>query len=109
MSEPEPKSASSVAFENYVRSISGYDDIEAEIIVTISTLFRDLLLQNWSQIKNIRQRSEETAVKISFGFDVDSSGAKPLVKGKLTFSEKFSDELDAWVDDPQQKKLNLNN
>lgn len=87
---------------------SGFNDMEAEIIGTMAALFGDLLLSNWSTIKQIRQRSEDSAVTISIGFDVDSSGKLPLVKGKISFSEKWKDEAEMWVKDPNQPDLELN-
>lgn len=99
-------------FKNHIKDSSGYDgkdEMEAEIIGTIAVVFRDLIIQNWSQIKAIRERSEESSVAVSFGFDVDSSGEKPLVSGKISFSEKFKDEAQAWVEDPKQQRLAMGN
>jgi hypothetical protein len=85
------------------------DEMEGEIIGTIAVLFRDLLIQNWMQIQAIRKRSEDSAVAVSFGFDVDTSGKQPLVKGKIAYSEKFKDEAECWVQDPQQQRLQMDN
>jgi hypothetical protein len=97
------------AFGQALRNSSGLDGMEAEIVATVGSVFRDLLLQNWSQIKTVRQRAEEATVSMSFGFEVDASGKQPLVRGKLSFSEKFSDTLESWVDDPEQIKLAFKN
>ena len=88
-----------------MRLISGLDGMEAETVAVIGELFGGLLSQNWSQIKACRDRSEDAAVSISFGFDVDNSGKLPLVRAKIGFSQKFKDSVEAFVQDPNRPDL----
>lgn len=98
-------------FKALVKSASGYDvdSLEAETIAVAATLFRDLLIHNWSAIRSIREQSEDSSVSVSYAFEVDQSGKKPIVRARLSYAQKFKDELESWVDDPAQTKLNLNN
>lgn len=90
-----------------VRETSGLEGIEAETIATVGELFGSLLVQNWSQIKACRDRSDEATVSISFGIEVNASGVRPVVKAKCGYSQKYTDSLEALVEDPNQEKLAL--
>lgn len=90
-----------------LKASSGYEGIEAETIATIGELFGNLLVQNWSQIKACRDKSDEATVAISIGITVNASGVRPAVLAKIGYSQKYSDSLEAFVDDPNQEKLLL--
>lgn len=90
-----------------LRASSGYDGIEGATIAAVGELIGNLLVQNWSQIKACRDRSDEATVSISFGAEVDASGTTPVVKAKIGYSTKYTDALEAVVDDPDQEKLPL--
>lgn len=95
-------------FGDTLKHLSGYDGLEAETIGTVGALVGELLVQNWSQIKSCRDRSDDASVTISFGVEVNASGKVPIVKAKISYSQKFADSAEAMVDDPDQAKLDLN-
>jgi hypothetical protein len=90
-----------------MRFMSGLDGMEAETVAVIAELFGNLLAQNWSQIKACRDRSDDAAVSISFGFDVDNSGKLPLVRAKIGYAQKFKDQLESFVEDPDQPGMDF--
>lgn len=92
-----------------IASRTDIEGIELDTLNTVGDLFVDLLATHWRKIQAIRESSQDSAVTVSLGFDIDTAGARPVVKSKIAYAQKFKDETEAIVEDPDQAKLSLNN
>lgn len=86
---------------------TGLDEKESAIIATMTQAQLDLLTQNWSQIKAIREKDPKAEVSISLSSSVNTSGPRPKLITKIKFAQKFDDEREDYIGDTQeQMRLN---
>lgn len=83
----------------------GLDGLAAEKFGTVIDTITGLISANWSQIDDISKQSDESTVSISIGVEIDSSGKVPLVKTRIGYAQKYKDEAESWVHDPNQPNL----
>jgi hypothetical protein len=84
---------------------SGLDGLDAETFGTVIDTLTGLIAANWPQIDDIRKQSDESTVSIAIGVEVNSSGKVPLVKTRIGYAQKYKDEAECWVNDPNQPNL----
>lgn len=90
-----------------VLDASQLDPKEAAIIAGIVQAQLDLLTQHWTQIQAIRDADDSSEVSISLSSAVNSSGPRTQVVTKISYSQKYKDEREDFIDDPNQTKMNI--
>lgn len=81
-----------------------YNQVEFD---RVSSLVISLLASHWNGILQAVGDSEDSTGSVSISVKLDHSGPARMVKTKLSYSVKTSDEAEAYVHDPAQKELNL--
>jgi hypothetical protein len=81
---------------------------EAQIINKVCTQIRDLLSTHWPKITELRDDDPKSEVAISFATDVSCSANTPNIKTKISYSQKFRDEIEERLEDPNQAQLFAN-
>ncbi len=80
---------------------------EAQIIDKLCDQIRDLLKVHWPKITELRDDDENSQVSIGFATEVNCAGSTPSIKTKISYSQRFKDEIEERLDDPNQPKLNI--
>lgn len=81
-----------------------YSEVEFQ---RVSSLVNSLLETHWAGILQAVADSEDSTGSVSLSVKLDHSGPARIVKTKLSYSVKTSDEAEAYVSDPAQKEFNL--
>ena len=84
--------------------MSAYDDIELQ---RAKGLVCDLLETHWKGIMQTVAASDDGQGAVSLGLKLDHDGSNRLVKAKLSYSVKTSDEAEYIVRNPAQKEMPL--
>lgn len=58
-----------------------------------------------SEIKQVREESEQNMVNVAFGIKIDCSEAEPTVKTQLKFVSSVTDSVTARLDDANQGRF----
>lgn len=80
---------------------------EESILSRILEAQADLLRKHWPKISGIRNGADDSTVTITFSSLVDASGPKPHILTRISYAQRFKDEREDWVDDPNQPRLPL--
>lgn len=86
-------------------SPTGYEGVDDAIIKAAVAQFRNLLCQNWTEIKSFGANSKSGKCAFSASFKVANGGKKASVQGKIRFAQSVTDEAEQIVEDPDQLKL----
>jgi hypothetical protein len=81
------------------------DALESQIIEKMVDQIRDLLNVHWPKIAELRDDDTESAISIGLATDVNCAGSSPVVKTKISYSQKFKDEIEERLDDQNQGRL----
>jgi hypothetical protein len=81
-----------------------YNEVEFQ---RVQTLVTNLLNTHWRGILQAVADSEDSTGSVSISVKLDHSGPARIVKTKLSYAVKTSDEAEAYVQDPAQKELDL--
>lgn len=92
---------------DFEETTTGHPPREDVVIKKAVAQFRSLLSTNWNLIREFREASDNQSVGVSFSVNFNHAAKRPIVKGKLSFSRRASDEAQDICDDPDQKKLPL--
>ncbi len=85
-------------------AISEYDEKELE---RAKSLISDLLDTHWRGVMTAVGSSDDSTGSVSIGLKLDHSGTSRLVKSRLSYSVKTSDESEYIVRNPQQQEMSL--
>jgi hypothetical protein len=77
------------------------------ILDALTDMVRDIAKAHWIGIAAIMRRAPDSSVQISLSVGVDTAGKKPHLTCRLSYSEKFKDEIEQWVEDKAQGTLGL--
>ena len=86
--------------------LDGMTFAEAELDRT-KELIIELLDTHWRGILQAVKDSDDSVGSVSIGVKLDHSGQGRLVKAKLSYAVKTTDEAEYIVRDPAQKELKL--
>ena len=78
-------------------------------VPTVKDLFIQQVHELWDthehEFTGVAKECEAQRVKVSFGVDLDYSGAKTLVETQISFSQVTKDKRSAALEDPAQMRL----
>ena len=81
-----------------------YNEVEFQ---RVTALVNSLLETHWPGIQQAVAESEDATGSVSLSVKLDHSGPSRIVKTKLSYAVKTSDEAEAYVQDPAQKEFDL--
>lgn len=68
-------------------------------------LITNLMHSNWKGIQGAISRTDDGRISISINLSMDHSGRVRVLKGKIGYSVKTTDELETQVSDPDQLSM----
>lgn len=77
------------------------------IAAQAAVLLSDLLIVNGDKILETWAASDDAKVQLSTAIALEGTANSPLVKVRLSFSHRYTDEAEVRLDDPAQAKLKI--
>lgn len=81
-----------------------HDEVELNECALLVT---QLLAVTWTGIQGAISRTDDGQLGVSIAIKLDHSGNERVVKAKISYAVRTSDEDERYVRDPQQKELEL--
>lgn len=95
-------------WQSLAETIIGNDD--AWHVNELATLLQEqakLTAAHWPAISEICDKTEEKTINVGLGWAIDRRNSPPEATCKLSYSERFADNLNSKVPDPNQEEMPL--
>jgi hypothetical protein len=108
--QPTPEALKDMGFWRlFAKSLVPKEEDEWHIgeIATMLQENSELIAGHWAKISQVCNKTEGKQINIGMGFKIDRMNTPSTVKGSISYSEKYGENVEKKTPDPKQTELPL--